>query len=717
MKDSTQAHANGHILGTATFELDVDVETGRIQNLVFLANGLHPWNDVLQGEEIHRRIAGVMIRDELTGLTFRDEFGSAWIYYDEARKERVYPPGTRCRVENFQSSMEEEIRKISFTKRFEGSTFDIRYTLTSNETDLRWDLEFVLDRGAEPRSLEVFFLFPTPAEPMEVHPDHRPPWMLWAPAYGAPYPFANVAGWGHSGSSWDIQRFPYSAANSGNGIGVPVIDVYSEKHDVGLAIAAPFDLRKPEFSFEVDKLHGQIRVIYSNLGLRPGGRPMASVWMHAHAGDWRPALGWLFQKYPEYFTAGDQKIVSQEGPMSYSFPVLTEAVIESWKRDMHFKWTELLYLPTFGDFVPESAEWTFDMMAADDDPKHKLSLNRQKVADHLKLLKKHGVSSFAYFNVCEYETVPAEEKFPDSMMRLSNGRRRPGWIWPNGRRNWNLCPDPRSKWGQYVLQQLEALFQTYPDLDGIFFDQLCYRTYDFSKDDGMTLVHNRACLDTHAVFPEMVARVVEVLRRYGKTAFTNGPYNVEVQKGLDGIMCEGDVEGLAKYSHMCLAKPVMILTYGSALPQFEHTLKVCLKYSAFPDVRDHLTLTPRAEISNAERELYRRYLPLLEELRGRRWVFEPHALTLPPGYDGNIFTNRAGRYVVTVYPVESLRVDRDNAVPNREIRLRLRTGNVGTVQWLSTETSERRELPLSMLADGRYAVSLPEYSDASVLVI
>ena len=707
-------------LKTDACELDVDLKTGLLDDFRFQHNDLHPWSDILYGEIVYRRKGGIRVTDELTGQTYRDDFGAGWTYYDEARKSHVHPKGTPFRITKVVCRGKTGGNRVAFCKTFKGAPFRMLYSFTSDRREIRWDVAFELKAGEQARSLRIELVAPTLANPMASHQDHRPGWELWAPLAGAPFAFSHSGGWGHSASSWDMQRFPYSSVNSGNGIGVPVIDLYSAGLDVGLAMAAPFDLPKPELNIEVDKLWGEVRFIYTNIGLRPGTRPVAAMLLHVHAGDWRPALGWLFKKYGDYFTAGDPKIVKQEGPMTYGFPVLSDATIRQWKRDMGFRWTEALFCPSFENLAPREKEWMFDMMAPNSDgPKNRIACTRDMVRQYLRRLNRHGVASFAYFNACECGAEIAERDFSESRMQLDNGRWRKAWIFSDRKRfNWNMNPDPATKWGRHVLAQARRMFAVFPELSGLFFDQLCYRTLDFSRDDGVTMFQNRPCFDTHTVFPRMVQAVLKILRSKGRTVFANGPYNIEVQKGIDGLMSEGSVEGLAKYGYICLAKPLMILTYGSKLPAFEHTLKVCLKFGAFPDVRDHLTQTPRQHISPAEKDVYARYLPLLETLRGRRWVFHPHALVMPPGYDGNVFRSPRGRYIVTFFPEESVSVDRADLCGPREIRLRLPDlGRRRSAAWISANRRGRRRIPVRQVGKSDYVIAVDSYTDASVFVL
>ncbi len=708
-------------LGASRCRLQVDLRSGMLDNFQFSGSEKFPWrdyyvpwNDARFGmRELHRRRGGVRVTDELTGCEYRDDFGPGATYYNETRKSHYFPKGAAARISAVKTWRRGETTFLAFSKQFSGAPFALDYRFAANPREIEWQIGLRLLPGRPPRSARLEFVLPNFGGITL-----KPAWSLWAPVAGAPFPYASSGGYGHDGGGWELMRFPYASAKGDMNLVVPVITSYSEREDCGLALAAPFELHKPELIFEVDKLLTETRVIYGNLGLHPGRAARAVLLMHAHAGDWRPALGWLFDRYREYFTAGDRKIVRQEGPMCYNFPVLPEKTVQSWRKRMRFSWTEVLYAPTFGDYVPAAGRWVCDMFKSAARPDCEIQLDRPKLRAYLRMLRRRHVASFAYFNVGECESALAEKKYPESLITLDHGHRAWQWPWPDGqRRNWEMNPDPRSRWGRDMLRQLETMFKTYPELDGIFLDQLCYRAYDFSRDDGVTMLHNRPCFDTRAVAPAMVEKIAALLRRYKRTAFANGPNCIEVQKGLDGIMAEGRLAGLAQYAHICLAKPVMILTYGCPLDRFEAVLKYCLKYGAFPDVRDHLTMRPRARLSAPEQDLYDRYLPLLELLRGRRWVLRAHALKLPEGYDGNIFLDRHGRHVVTAFPAAALGVDRRNWIA-RIITVRLPPGlRPRRAVWRNTSAKFRQFLPVKPAGGQTWQIELPGYADASVLVL
>ena len=52
------------------------------------------------------------------------------------------------------------------------------------------------------------------------------------------------------------------------------------------------------------------------------------------------------------------------------------------------------------------------------------------------------------------------------------------------------------------------------------------------------------------------------------------------------------------------------------------------------------------------KDLYRKYVPLLERLFRRRWVFDPKPIEMPTGFQGNVFRSPSGSLLASVVSTE-----------------------------------------------------------------
>ncbi len=693
---------------------EIDKKTGMISGFSMFGDGHAQWDDIVEGKLIYNNRAGVRIKDELLEKEYKDPFGRGRVFYHEPRKLVNLGKGDSPICARIKIEKNREVLKIIFTKTYNGAPFALKYEFLVHDDFVRWDIVLKLNPREKERSVFLEYALPIFRS---VDGGYFPAgWKAWVPIQDAPFDFGVGGGWGHAQASWYVHHFPYCSVNAGGGIGLPIMDIYNTARDFGLCIAAPPDLLKPEVVFIVDKESSQLKVSYGNMGLRKNNEWRTSLMIFPHRGDWRSALGWFHGKYRKYFEPNNRKIIEQEGAMYYGMPT-PEKTIKSWVDNMRLKWTELCYNHIFGDYVPEAKVWDFDMLADSSHPVIK-NLSKDKIREYLRVLKKHGVASFVYFNYGECDKDLALEKFPESIIRHDHGIRG-AWIAPNGRKNVTMNPDPDSKWGDSMLKQVEEIFDTYEDMDGLFIDQICYHSYDYSKDDGRTMVDNKPVSDTHEASCRMMAKIAAILKRRNKTSFANGPYNIEVARCVDGIMSEGSMAGLAKYSYLCLEKPVMVLTYNIFGDRFENVLKRCLKYGAFPSTPWHHadSFNPPAAPPKRTLMLYQKYLPLIEELRGRRWVLSSDPVSFPDGMDGNIFHKRGGGYVLPFYSRDVFTSDEfwNNKNP-KEIKIRLPgLKKLTNVIWMSDNFKGRKTLPTEHVK-GEMTVRIPEYTNASVLL-
>jgi hypothetical protein len=719
IKTSNETQTRTVKISTDIFSLEIDLAVGMIANFIMFGSPKTQWNDVYADQLVYRNRAGISVRDHLAETVYRDPFGLTRVFYHEWRKLVNLGSGSnpRCGKASVQESA--EWVRITFDKTFPGAPFLCRNEITVFPDQLEWKLIFSLQPGEAERSLTVEYGLPFFRE---INGGYFPAgWQAWAPLQDAPYVFGFSGGWGHANASWYVHKFPYCSVNAGAGIGLPLIDVYNQTDDSGLALAAPPDLIKPELVFSVDKENSQLKLSYGNIGLRRGKEWKTGLLLFPHRGDWRVGLGWFHRKYQAYFKPNHPAVTEQEGTMFYGPPAVSEKTLKSWVKTMKVKWSEILPHRIFGEYAGSPDQWDFDMLWHPQDAPQRVlkGLTRQKIKNYLKMLKRNGVASFLYFNFGECDTELAQKKYSESIVAYAHCIRREWMFRDRVRGNLGMNPDSRLAWGREMLRQVEEIFDVYEDLDGLFIDQLCYHSYDYSRDDGETMVENRAVFDTHRASLEMMEKIGAILKRRHKTSFANGPYNIEIMKYADGIMSEGSLACLAKYSFMCLEKPVMILTYNLFDEGFERVLKACLKYGAFPSTPWPLQFAPEPPARPPAKTLalYRQYLPLIEHLRGRQWVLTSNPVEFPIGLDGNIFRRPDGGYVLPFFRTEAFICDRQWNRENPKI-IRVKLPNIGPKQKMRLLTADgkgEKQLVFSQDAAGCF-IEIPFKITAAVLL-
>ena len=619
------------------------------------------------------------------------------VVYDELREREFSDASSRVTVLDARVDRESGRRVVlSMRKKYRGADFVVEQRVTLEPDNIRFDLDAHKTRGRD-RSIQVKFVFPFPLLPSDHlceqynQDEGFHAWMLWAPTLDAPF---------RKGFQSDTQRqdFVYNLGGGRGGVTVPVISVYAPEPDVdvGYSLASPLEVYKPKLVFEIERpfgeesfipIEGRIAVSTYCLGLRAGRAARAAVFLTPHEGDWRPGLRWFRDRYAEYFRPTDPKIFEQEGVMMYALPCWPEAKIKEFTRDMGLRWQEVRYEARFGDYIPETEPWNEDAWKTAAHPERELKgLTYKRINDYLALLSRHGVSGFAYFQMGgDIERRFCKERgFEEYVIRRKDGSLFPGCAYPDGvRKTWLINPLPGSRWERHILDQAERLFDTYPLMAGLFVDQLCYRFWDYSRDDGMTMVNNRPVYNCHLSLIPILEKLHAILKRRGKTTFGNGPTTIEAQRHIDGIMAEHRLDFLASQAHVALAKPLVMLT--QAVSDF----KWCLKYGAFPHTLPDYNRWPNGRKRRAEHaRAFKAYLPLFELMRGRRWVLAAHALTLPDGMDGNIFRTPAGDYLIPLIPKEP---DLDTA--GLIVRTRLAdAAKIKSARFMGVEGPRRRTL-------------------------
>lgn len=670
------------VVKNPAFCLQINTRNGTLTELVDRKTGINMWAG---------KTVGMSVYDELKNREFSDAF-----HPGEVRAIRIVRKHTGP--------------TIFITKRFKGADFETKTVFGIGQDHFLWSVGFHKVRGPE-RSLKVTFHLAEPAEKrLDPNIAGLTAWQLWAPVNNAPF---NTSGSSTAGTL----VFSHGKAVDGcDEIPIPGIVCYDPALDVGMTFLKPFEEISPRVFFMADQREGDIRIENHHVGLRNDYDPVVSLYVAVHAGDWRAGLGWIFRRYREYFVPQNTRIFEQEGVMHYG-KMLTERRTREWARVMGFKWQEIPYFRdslAWGPNIPSREPWN---ALWPDIPQIKVKgMTYRRANDYVQMLKKYGVAAFIYHNSGDFSKQIAEKAYPESIIKLRDGSQHSGWrvndpSAPPEAKGVLMNPDPDRPYGQWVLQELETMFQRFPGLAGIFIDQCCYPRFDYGKDDGRTMVDNRRCEFTLYPYLKLHERIWAFLKRHGKTAFANGPYCPQIQKYSDGIMAEGTYVQMAFFA---LAKPLVLLKVG------ESAFKWCLKYGAFPHVaplgRDYNSFhRNEAPLPKDQVTIYRKYLPLVEFMRGKKWVLTPHALTLPPNCDGNIFETRNGNYIVTVMSTERSIMEKQANHKTVAVRVRLRDGkSLRNAELLSVDAS--KPAPVKLIRNGRdICFDVPRFITAGVV--
>ncbi len=263
------------------------------------------------------------------------------------------------------------------------------------------------------------------------------------------------------------------------------------------------------------------------------------------------------------------------------------------------------------------------------------------------------------------------------------------------------------------MDQLRLLIKAYPDVPGFFVDNYSIQKIDFAHDDGVTMVHNKPCYDLNRNHQDIGTRCFEIAHQAGKIMMVNKLATIESARGADMVLVENaDPQTMITQALACVNRPFFPLNVDRSDREYwvERALQLTLVWGATPDAelaRDAATL-------NA-------YRPLTDAMIGKRWVFDADPVSLPRGFQGQIFridpnAPHAGDVVVTV--ADSTRSWKDRQLTEGlDVTVRLpEAEQFGRATWLAVEKSRDAPLPCEFARDGQgITVKLPPVGAAGVL--
>ncbi len=503
-------------------------------------------------------------------------------------------------------------------------------------------------------------------------------------------------------------------------LSIPMASWFDEKSDWGLTVAS--HIAMPTAGFRVQTNRGQGRLALSRRisNIEPGQPWTVQHYFVRHAGDWRPALAWVRQKFPQFFMLHDPHLVNTHGCFTYSHEAdekLCDKLAREGLRNLeiHFTYSHL------GKYFPDEQPWikaiddkwsvvkkTTDPAAPKEDAPYgeiKRYMLRvvesrgswQSIREFIRRLKARGIHSYLYFQPTESWEFFANTHFKDCILRHADGR--PVLTWYD-----HVVMDcrPENAWGKYLCRQLEQVLDMVPEVDGIFMDQSAHDRYDYS-----------VCRIT-----DKLARIAEAR---GKLVYWNGPYQVELIEHAVGMLAEGGSLQGEMIKYLTIGNKVCC-GMGLTERQYQRNLINGLWPSAPSLVYEQKFrydddpvpfLKPPKELA----DIHRRYMYLYELYPGKVWYLRAHALEVPEGIQANIFQRPDGDYLV---PLMAPRRTLSTAIKASPVQLRIRVPDANQVRGVYARTPETpgRQFAVAWAkGQGTVDITLPWLGSACLLWI
>jgi hypothetical protein len=382
------------------------------------------------------------------------------------------------------------------------------------------------------------------------------------------------------------------------------------------------------------------------------GKPLVlTALLIPHQADWRAALKEVVDLYPDYFEPVNPKVNGIAGTASYSNA--TDAIVADAgkyrKMGYRVNWQASFDFPWFGMFIPPV-----------DDEVHWTTFGNRDYCvpmfeKEARAMKEAGFFTLNYFNVTEVGTrikypqpqsihVSEQDLWKDANAYLYNklgdailmlpdketGEKKPVFSWFG-----SVAMDPGvASYHDFLLAQLQRHIDKIPSSFGICIDRMDWlRFYNPAFDDGVSWYEGKPAQSLLSGWRRLLPKMADMLHNVDRVLYVNNhTKRIDVLKGVDGIYDEHSYypSSLNSTAFCSLLRPAMGWTLdGNDFnnPDPDSYLQRFLYLGIFPTApipgNDH-TIRP----DSITDRYYLDYGPLFDLLRGRRWVLQPHVLSV-----------------------------------------------------------------------------------------
>ncbi len=496
----------------------------------------------------------------------------------------------------------------------------------------------------------------------------------------------------YSPDMWNEESFHCSV--------LPLVSSYDPVTDAGIAIVQPAAVAKPrmEFFFVREQPDISLVVRWTHLRLVAGQTTNAKMLLAPIRGCWRDALRVVRDLHPDYFRVHEPSVQTMDGPAA-SAPIIHGDGVDRLVDQQSLSWLSIhaRVFSRFGEYAPEEESWPswvrhwrlehFDLerlsrtefrwlryMVPDKSIWKEETITRQMLNDYIARVRAKGVGVLLYSNPV-IASIDTTESYPGSLATSAEGTP----LFRDYHRTAPFNPASDTAWGKHLDAMTRRQLEVFPEIDGIFLDELHYNQFDFAHDDGVSARGDRSVAMLGFAVQDAARRICDIVHRHGKVVWSNGTNTLEVARYVDGLMAEVSSEWLGSLLYLSLEKPLSLL-FGKGpwtVEQLENDLGVALFAGAQPSVlHDSTCVAP--QVAPELLAVRDRYLPLFRILRGRRWILHPHAIACSDNeLCANCFALPDGDFAVTLSRGKQ---KVENAEQRKTVSLRLCWPGVDDVQ-------------------------------------
>ncbi len=461
---------------------------------------------------------------------------------------------------------------------------------------------------------------------------------------------------------------------TGDFISIPIMTVIEPDAGTGFSI-----VQSPEDTLLYMKLitTADGRMEFQHRDHRLGGNHRVHFAMDlvSHEADWRSGLAWMVKRYPDYFQPWVANAYEIEGCGAYS----------TWEGELNagklakmafaFNWKASYDFPYMGMFLPPAENWrTFGATVLKgrsvSDRVASTHTSAKQLNDYSQRMRRDGFYVLNYFNATEFGAQVkgpanvnwgAPEKDPwtnctdflyrtiaDGLLCDDQGGRYTSWhgavVMDCGAKNYQ----------KFLLEQAQSQIDLLPDSSGICIDRMDWlRFFNPRADDGVSWHENKPVRSLYVSWNDLMGRLGPMMHRNGKVIFMNPLVStrIDLLHYGDGIYSEHNESGpdLNATALLGICRPVVAWTRIEDLSAIgpDTFFQRLLYLGVFPTDpfpgNDHCIVP-----SDSADKWFLEYGPLLNELKGRKWVLAPDIIQVVGGHaKANIFEVPDG-YVIPV---------------------------------------------------------------------
>ena len=465
---------------------------------------------------------------------------------------------------------------------------------------------------------------------------------------------------------------PTGGGFSGDEVSIPIASILIPSSDTGLSLVlSPEDLYlETALTTGSGGAVGLTRISHRISSARP---VKFSADIVPHESDWRAGLGWMVNRYPAYFNPPNPSADDMAGCGAYSFYEGDLDVARFKKMAFRINWKASFDFPYIGMFLPPVASDTEKWPRFDADSNGNIIKDRHtetsiaQMSAYSRRMRADGFHVLNYFNVTEMgagmhappgpEMKPddpylwrdprqfVEHKLKDAILITEGGGQLGSW----GDAIILDCGVP--SYQNFLIDQAKRHIEKLPASSGICIDRMDWlRFYSRNGDDGVSW-RGRPLRAMTEAWKSTMSRLSPLMHTNGKVIFVNALLGrLDLLKEVDGVYHEfGSMPAyLNGTAFLCVRKPALVWAgdSGPLLSEPDAYFQRHLYLGVYPTApfpgNDH-TIRP----SEAVDKWYLDYGPLLDLMRGKKWVLEAHAIKVEGSAIANLFEVPGG-YVAPV---------------------------------------------------------------------